>query len=49
MKGVKPMMAKGLSATKGSSKFGSMKKEDSNIVKGKVMGKMIKVKKAKKK
>lgn len=49
MKGMKPMMAKGLSATKGAGKFGTMKKEDGNIVKGKMMGKMVTTKKAKKK
>lgn len=40
--------AKGLGQTKGSTKFGSPKQESSNIVKGKTVGKMVKVKKAKK-
>lgn len=40
---------KGLSAMKGSQRFGSPKKETSNIVKGKVVGKMVKSKKVGKK
>lgn len=40
---------KGLSAMKGSQRFTAPKKEASNIVKGKVVSKMVKVKKAGKK
>lgn len=40
---------KGLSEMKGSMRFGSPKKETSNIVKGKIVGKMVKTKKAGKK